>query len=577
MRNSIRTKLILSIVIPIIIVGIINTFFTFRSNSQMNEAIANIQRLSIEGNERILNADRDFYQALTAAQEMILLDVNDKRYAQQKQFYEDNMKQAYERTMKATNNVLDFFDEHEEIDVSVGIEINNRLYIFKANFDIWQRQVDKQIGNLESGMETESINNLKSFSIARDSLDMIGREIDSMVQQTIEETLQSVERNNSVQISILLVTSLISAVFAFLFSSNIIASIKKLADMMGAVEEGDLTSKADVKGTDEMANLCESFNNMVESTKNLIVEVSDNAEKVENSSETLNLTMREVDRRSKSVNDSVMEIAAVMEETSAATEEVYASSEQIMNSLEILLKNAKNGKDAVSEIEKRAEKMREKAQKSSDAANEMYSQKHDEIIDAIEEGKVVSEIEEMANVIFGISEQTNLLALNAAIEAARAGDSGRGFAVVADEVRKLAEQSSNTVERIQRLVRQVQGAFDNMSETSRGVLDFIDNTVISDYDTLVETGVQYLRDSEFVGGLVDDFTSNTNDIASIMDEVKKAIENVSGSVEEVSASTQQIADDIVEASNLVEGASKTARSQVEISHKLGEKVDEFKI
>ena len=54
------------------------------------------------------------------------------------------------------------------------------------------------------------------------------------------------------------------------------------------------------------------------------------------------------------------------------------------------------------------------------------------LIQALEEAKVVEQIEVLAQSIMGITAQTNLLALNASIEAARAGEAGKGFAVVAD-------------------------------------------------------------------------------------------------------------------------------------------------
>ena len=45
--------------------------------------------------------------------------------------------------------------------------------------------------------------------------------------------------------------------------------------------------------------------------------------------------------------------------------------------------------------------------------------------------------------------KTNLLSLNASIEAARAGTAGAGFSVVAEEIGKLADNSSQTVDKIQ--------------------------------------------------------------------------------------------------------------------------------
>jgi methyl-accepting chemotaxis protein len=57
-------------------------------------------------------------------------------------------------------------------------------------------------------------------------------------------------------------------------------------------------------------------------------------------------------------------------------------------------------------------------------------------------------IEDVVQVISGVTAQTRLLALNATIEAARAGEHGRGFAVVANEVKTLAEETQHATDQI---------------------------------------------------------------------------------------------------------------------------------
>lgn len=72
----------------------------------------------------------------------------------------------------------------------------------------------------------------------------------------------------------------------------------------------------------------------------------------------------------------------------------------------------------------------------------------------------VKETDEVLSLIRRIANQTNLLGLNAAIEAARVGEQGRGFGVVADEIRKLANESAESIKKIDSILKAIQSGSD---------------------------------------------------------------------------------------------------------------------
>lgn len=183
----------------------------------------------------------------------------------------------------------------------------------------------------------------------------------------------------------------------------------------------------------------------------------------------------------------------------------------------------------------------------------------------------------MADAISNIASQTNLLALNAAIEAARAGENGKGFAVVAEEVRKLAEQSSNTVSKIQKTIGRVNSAFSYLSENSNGILTFVNEKVLEDYKLLVHTGKQYNDDADFINKMSKDIAFMSEELASTIFEVNKAIDNMATNSQNTARNSSEILNSINEAVQRMEQISITAQNQAELAQKLNELIQNFKI
>lgn len=72
--------------------------------------------------------------------------------------------------------------------------------------------------------------------------------------------------------------------------------------------------------------------------------------------------------------------------------------------------------------------------------------------------------DEILEFVKNIAKQTNLLGLNASIEAARAGESGKGFNVVATEIRKLSNSSSESINKIDDIIKNIQLSVANITK-----------------------------------------------------------------------------------------------------------------
>lgn len=325
---------------------------------------------------------------------------------------------------------------------------------------------------------------------------------------------------------------------------------------------GDLTHKIEINSKDEIGKLASSTNDFIDNIRKILVEVKNSADGVENAGFKVIGYMNDLNEYVEETSATVEELAAGTEETAASAEEVSASANDIQSAIEQISAKAQNGQAAAEQISERASSLEESANLSQAKANEIYQGTKQVLEVALERSKAVSQIDELSAAILDIAGQTNLLALNAAIEAARAGEAGRGFAVVADEIRKLAEDSKQTVSKIQEVTHEVVGSVEALASGAGDIMSFVDTIVIKDYDMLKQTGVQYLTDAEFVHGLISEFNQTALDLETTTGGIITAIEEVSKTVNEGAAGNQLIASKAI---TIVEKVNQV-RQQVTVSN-----------
>ncbi|QLY79660.1 methyl-accepting chemotaxis protein [Clostridium intestinale] len=408
--------------------------------------------------------------------------------------------------------------------------------------------------------------------------------IDELVNHNVEEAKEANDKNMDqftyakyMSIGVTTIGFIAAIIIGISISLSIAKRLTKVVNFAKALENGDLTNEIIVSSQDEIGEMGESLNKAKDSTKLLISEIMNGSEEISSGSEELSAVMEEISGKIEVVNAAIEQIDRAVQDLSATSEQVSASTQEIGASTTELANRSGISLQAVSKIKSRAIEVKEKADNSIREGNSIYEENKRNILVAIENGRVVEDVKIMADSIGSIAEQTNLLALNAAIEAARAGEAGKGFAVVAEEVRKLAEDSSNAVNDIQSMVQQVQNAFKDLSKSGQDILGYIENSVKPNYELLMNTGIQYEKDSEIINDMAEDVLKSSTQISQVIDQIGSAIQNLSSTAEESAHNSEDITLSINEVTEAILDAAKASQRQAEISQNLNELSQKFTI
>jgi methyl-accepting chemotaxis protein len=293
---------------------------------------------------------------------------------------------------------------------------------------------------------------------------------------------------------------------AIVIRSSIKESVESTIHCVIRIAGGDLETKIESPGKDEISWLRGELNSMRKKLRSMVVDVREAVD---------------------GVNTATNEIASGNIDLSTRTESQASALQQTASSMEQLATTVQSNARSTSEA-------RTVVAGSSEVASRGEQTMRHVIQRMAEINSSAGKMSEIIGVIDGIAFQTNILALNAAVEAARAGEHGRGFAVVASEVRSLAQRSSTAAREIKALIddstQKVDAGsvlVDDAGRTMKEILESV-NRVAALIKDIADAGQSQSSDIGHVHQAISHIDSMTQQNAALVEQLAAAAQSLKG-------------------------------------------------
>ncbi|MBO4338285.1 MAG: methyl-accepting chemotaxis protein [Lachnospiraceae bacterium] len=530
-------------------------------------------------NNKLVNADRDLYQAMTAGLQYISIstagddlpaDAVEGLFAAKYADYTENLDQTLERVGGAIEIAKKYPDLYTGTSLD-GKTFESCANEFYTNYEAWLKVYNFQTGEGDLTAFNEDFEGVRGG--ISDMTD-----ITESWAETSEKAAKAAIKKKIITVSIIFaVIIVVLYVLVILTAKALSDAIKRIASAIDNMSQGDFVTKLDVDSPiKEFRNIASSSENMRHSLHEALKKIVGSAQTVDNSATEAKDSISDSQRVTADINQAVSDLA---NGATAMAGDVQSTSDitiNIGNAVETVLEaatsNLENGRAVIDESTKVQSELGElmtSGQNTREKANQVSESVNDT-------AKVVEEISKSAELIISIASQTNLLALNASIEAARAGEAGRGFAVVADNIKGLAEESNSAANEITGMLKQIT----DLSEQNKTLTEAIRTATESEADALSNMSQSF----EEMLSMLHETENGNKQIVSLVqtlnndkDSILNSVESLSSVSEENAASTEETSASLSMLDTNMTNVVETAENLKLVADKLRENVSMFTI
>lgn len=497
----------------------------------------------------------------------------------------ENLKTQIDKMKDLINKSYDDFDKAGKAYDSK--ELKATIADLKTQTDQFVADADKVVeladgGDLTSAIVTYGKSVAPEGEKIVTSLASLKQQAEGVVESTRNYAATTGAAAAATIVGLLIIGAVCLFINFFITYSQVILKLKSMTTEINAIDNGiregrgDLTARVKTKTSSELMYIEAGINNLISSLQSAMKSVKE-------STVELNSNNEEIMEQISAVNDNVTNTSAALEELSASmetvsgnTNDMHSKVTDIRDAADAILAQADAGNKTADSIKKEADEIKANAEKKKTDTGAKTQELSEILAKSVKDSEKVKQIDALTETILDIASQTNLLSLNASIEAARAGEAGKGFAVVASEISELAAHSRETASNIQDISKDVTAAVKNLSDNAVNVIDYINTTVIPDYDAYVDTGVKYEKSADILKFTLGKFTERADKLGGIVDEMTTSMDSIANSVKESSEAINSSAENSGKIVEQVQGIDDAMNSNSKVITELVETTEKYR-